>query len=126
MLALLKRIAKTKAKKATLQLWKTTALASYKELQIEYRLKTSTLTLLRLISGWILAARSCHSDFADYHTWFNYEDATLECSCRKRKLLLHFFFCRKGKAVKTLYNQPPLEAIPWLLGTLAGAKRLAD
>jgi hypothetical protein len=51
MLALLKRIAKTKAKKATLQLWKTTALASYKELQIEYRLKTFTLTLLRLISG---------------------------------------------------------------------------
>jgi len=125
-LASLKRIARAETKRSTLQLWKTTAPANYKELQIEYRPKTSLLTLERPISGRILAARSHHGDFAHYHTRFNHEDATLECSCGKRKSPLHFFFCCKGKAIKTLCNQPPSEAIPWLLGTLAGAKRLAD
>jgi hypothetical protein len=47
---------------------KTTALANYKELRIEYKLKTSLLTLERLIASRILAARSHHGDFADYHT----------------------------------------------------------
>ncbi len=125
-LASLKRIARTKAKEATVQLWRTTAPAKYKELQIDYGPKTSLLLISRPISGRILAARSHHGDFADYHTRFNHEDATLECSCGKRKSPLHFYFCRKGKAIKTLCNQPPSEAIPWLLGTLAGAKRLAD
>jgi len=125
-LASLKRIARTETKRTALQLWKTTAPANYKELQIEYGPKTSLLALERPISGRILAARSHHGDFAAYHTRFNHEDAILECSCGKRKSPLHFYFCRKGKALKTLCNQPPSEAIPWLLGTLAGAKRLAD
>jgi len=125
-LASLKRIARTEAKRSTLQLWETTAPANYKELQIGYGPKTSLLSIPRPISGRILAARSHHGDFADYHTRFNHVDATLECSCGKRKSPLHFYFCRKGKALKTLCNQPPSIAIPWLLGTLAGAKRLAD
>jgi len=124
-LASLKRIAKSAARKAVLQLWSTVAPATYKELLIRYGPSSSLLTLERHATGRILAARSHHGDFADYHTRFNHTDATLECSCGKRKSPLHFFFCRKGKAIKTLSKQPPSEAIPWLLGTAEGTKRLA-
>jgi len=125
-LASLKRIAKSAARKAVLQLWSTIAPANYKELLISYGPSSSLLTLKRYAMGRILAARSQHGDFADYHTRFNHVDATLECSCGKRKSPLHFYFCRKGRALKTLCKQPPSEAIPWLLGTLMGAERLAD
>ena len=50
-LASLKCIARTETKRTALQLWKTTAPANYKELQIEYGPKTSLLTLERPISG---------------------------------------------------------------------------
>lgn len=123
-LASLKRIAKTEANKAVLRLWRITAPASYQELQIQYR--PSLLTLKRQAMGRILAARSHHGDFADYHIRFNHTDATLTCSCGKRKSPLHFFFCRKGKATKTLSRRPPSEAIPWLLGSAAGTERLAE
>jgi len=123
-LASLKRIAKTEAKKAVLQLWRVTAPASYQELQIQY--KPSLLTIKRQAMGRILAARSHHGDFADYHIRFNHTDATFTCSCGKRKSPLHFFFCRKGKATKTLSRKPPSEAIPWLLGSEAGIERLAE
>ena len=125
-LASLKRIAKTAAKRAALQLWSTTAPASYRELLISYGPSSSLLTLERHATGRILAARSHHGDFADYHIRFNHTDATLECSCGKRKSPLHLFFCRKGKAIKNLSNQPPSIAIPWLLGSVAGTKRLAE
>jgi ribonuclease HI len=124
-LASLKRIAKSAARKAVLQLWSTIAPATYKELLISYGPSSSLLTLERHATGRILAARSHHGDFADYHIRFNHTDATLECSCGKRKSPLHFFFCRKGKAIKTLSKQPPSVAIPWLLGTAEGTKRLA-
>ena len=125
-LALLKRIAKSAAKKAALQLWSTTAPASYRELLISYGPSSSLLMLKRHATGRILAARSHHGDFADYHSRFNHTDATLECSCGKRKSPLHFFFCYKGKAIKTLSNRPLSIAIPWLLGSVAGTKRLAE
>jgi ribonuclease HI len=123
-LASLKRIAKTEAKRAVLQLWRVTAPASYQELQIQYY--PSLLPLKRQDLGRILAARSHHGDFTDYHIRFNHTDALLTCSCGKQKSPLHFFFCRKGKAVKTLSRKPPSEAIPWLLGSPAGTEKLAE
>jgi hypothetical protein len=92
---------------------------------IGYSLDLSLLTLQRQVLGRILASRTLHGDFADYHERFCHLDTEIECSCGKRKSPLHFFFCRKGKANKTLSKHPPSEAIPWLLGTVAGAKRLA-
>ena len=50
-LASLKRIAKSAARKAVLQLWSTIALATYKELLISYRLSSSLLTLERHVIG---------------------------------------------------------------------------
>ncbi|EDN95899.1 hypothetical protein SS1G_12104 [Sclerotinia sclerotiorum 1980 UF-70] len=69
-------------------------------------------------------ARSQHGDFAAYHERFNHTTAHTLCSCGKRKTPLHFF-CKKGKAYKTLTKSPPSEAIPWLLGIPTGGLALA-
>ncbi|KAM4067566.1 RNase H domain-containing protein [Hirsutella rhossiliensis] len=37
----------------------------------------------------LLAARSGHGDFADYHERFNHEEARIECSCGRRKSPTH-------------------------------------
>ena len=69
---------------------------------IGYSLNLSLLTLQRQVLGRILASRTLHGDFADYHERFRHANAENRCSCGKRKSPLHFFFCRKGKASKTL------------------------
>lgn len=124
-LASLKRIAKADAKKAILRLWHTVAPDNYQHIGIGYSFDLSLLTLQRLELGRILASRTLHGDFADYHERFCHLNAEIKCSCGKRKSPLHFFFCRRGKANKTLSKQPPSEAIPWLLGTITGAEMLA-
>ena len=125
-LASLKRIAKANAKEAAIRLWNTIAPPNYKALQISYSSSLSLLRHERQAAGRIIASRTLHGDFADYHTRFNHTEANNKCSCGKNKSPLHFYFCRKGKAAKTLCKQPPSEAIPWLLGTAAGTKRLAE
>ena len=94
-------------------------------MRIGYDFSLFLLTLQRPITGHILASRTLHGDFAAYHKRFRHADAEIKCSCGKHKTPLHFFFCRKGKAIQLLSRQPPSEAIPWLLGTIAGAKKLA-
>ena len=37
---------------------------------------------------------------------------------------MHFYFCKSSSAQK-LCSNPTSEAIPWLLGTIAGARKLA-
>lgn len=123
-LASLKRIAKTDARAAVLRLWNTVAPANYRHMEIGYSFDLFLLKLQRQAAGQILAARTHHGDFADYHERFQHANAEVKCSCGKRKSPLHFFFCRKGKASKTLSKQPPSIALPWLLGTAAGAEKL--
>lgn len=57
---------------------------------------TKELTLPRRQLHWLLAARTGHGDFADYHRRFNHEDAILQCSCGKDKTPAHPLFCRKA------------------------------
>ena len=83
------------------------------------------LWLKRPLLGRLLAARTGHGDFADYHERFNHEDAYLLCGCGSRKSPLHFFFCYKGKRRASHPLGPPARAVP-LLGTAKGAKELAS
>lgn len=53
----------------------------------------------------LLAARTQHGDFADYHERFGH-DATLDCSCGKRKHPTHPFYCRKVARQKRLRLEP--------------------
>jgi ribonuclease HI len=123
-LASLKRIARTKASKATRRLWPLVAPDSYIDLTVPYGLGSSVLSIRRPEAGRILAIRSGHGDFADYHTRFHHNDALLYCSCGKRKSPLHFYFCRKGKATKSLPG-PPSDNLQWLLCTSTGINKLA-
>ncbi|KJZ69782.1 hypothetical protein HIM_10821 [Hirsutella minnesotensis 3608] len=48
----------------------------------------------------LLAVRSKHGDFAQYHERFNHPDALLVCSCGRRKAPDHIFYCRKIDPVR--------------------------
>jgi hypothetical protein len=86
----LRRIIREKAAAAFKSWWESAAPARYKELGIQLasgcppELELTRATLHRL-----LAARSRHGDFAEYHERFEHEDAVLECSCGKRKAPEH-------------------------------------
>ena len=125
-LASLKRIAKAAAKAATIKHWAATAPANYTELIIGPSRNSDELLLQRASLGRILAARTQHGDFAAYHNRFNHLNATLDCSCGYPKSPLHFFFCRHSTARELADRAPASEAIPWLLGTATGAKKLAS
>jgi len=50
--------------------------------------------LSRVSVGRVLAARSAHGDFADYHERFGH-DTELTCQCGRRKSPLHTWTCAK-------------------------------
>ena len=54
------------------------------------------LALPRRHLARLLAARSGHGDFAQYHERFKHENAELHCRCGARKAPTHFLFCRKA------------------------------
>lgn len=78
------------------------------------------LGLSRSQLGRIIAARTQHGDFADYHERFNHRDAELYCSCGARKAPFHFLFCRIARKHPSGTRGPPSTLIPELLGTSKG------
>jgi ribonuclease HI len=126
-LATLKRQAKAKGPAAALTLWRTVAPQSYQELGIiTSPLPPDELKLRRHILGRILAVRSGHGDFADYHERFGHEDAYILCSCGSRKGRLHFFFCCRAKRRAPRPPGAPSLVLPTLLGTPRGTRELAS
>jgi ribonuclease HI len=106
--------------------WQAAAPQSYQDLWIASSPRCpDELRLPRHLLGRILAARTGHGDFADYHERFNHEDAHLYCRCGARKSPVHFFFCRIAKRRLPRPSGPPSETIPFLLGTPKGAAKLA-
>jgi hypothetical protein len=124
--ASLKRWAKAKGPEAARTLWTTVAPYSYQDLEIttappcprELQVRRATL-------GLILAIRSGHGDFADYHERFNHTDAYLFCSCGSRKSRLHFFFCRTARRRAPRPLGGPSTALPTLLNSIKGVTELA-
>ncbi|KAM3474861.1 hypothetical protein MY5147_004061 [Beauveria neobassiana] len=65
--------------------WDAVDRESYHGLQLKAELKRlPELTLQRRQLGHLLAARTHHGDFADYHERFKHEDAELNCPCGRR------------------------------------------
>jgi ribonuclease HI len=95
-LAYLRKAARQWPKDAFKAWWEASAPEQYRALG----LKPTTgcppeLALSRPLLHHLLAARTHHGDFADYHERFNHDDARLTCSCGRRKEPKHLFYCRK-------------------------------
>jgi ribonuclease HI len=113
--------------------WAATAPHSYRNLGIEFPTKAPPeLSLPRPLLARLIAARSGHGDFADYHERFNHETANIFCSCGQRKSTTHFFFCRRARRAwdraDPASRGPPLgprNSIDSLLSSHSGAKRFA-
>jgi len=91
---------------------------SYRGLQLKAELKKlPELTLQRRQLGYLLAARTHHGDFADYHERFNHEDAEINCPCGRRKSPTHLFYCRKiPRSLRPRLSPEPEAAIKGYLG----------
>lgn len=76
--------------------WERIDRPSYKKLRLRAELKKlPELSLQRRQLGYLLAARTHHGDFAEYHERFNHEDAETHCPCGRQKSPTHLFYCRK-------------------------------
>src|SRR5699024_1479810 len=89
--------------------WAEKAPKRYKDLGISIVKWPPELQLPRAALGRLLAARSGHGDFAEYHERFKHDEALLTCSCGRRKEPAHFYFCREGrKAAAHPWGQQPV------------------
>lgn len=125
----LKRWAKESKTQASRNLWRNLLLQhlGYEKLGIiSAPTRPKELALPRATLGRILAARSGHGDFADYHERFNHENASNYCRCGRRKAPLHCFFCHIAKRRSRLMQGPPSEMIPFILGTYEGGQRFGE
>ncbi|KAM4060839.1 reverse transcriptase [Hirsutella rhossiliensis] len=78
----IKRQAKAAARRDFQDWWAAGAPSSYKSLELKASLGCPPeLHTKREHLHHLLAARSGHGDFADYHERFNHEEARIECSC---------------------------------------------
>jgi len=77
--------------------WAENAPQQYRDLAIALNKHPHELSLPRATLGQLLAARTGHGDFAQYHERFEHEDAKLDCSCGRPKSPHHFYYCRKGR-----------------------------
>lgn len=125
----LKRWAKESTTQASRNLWRNLLPQhlGYEKLGIiSAPTRPKELALPRATLGRILAARSGHGDFADYHERFNHENASNYCRCGRRKAPLHCFFCHIAKRRSRLMQGPPSEMIPFILGTYEGGQRFGE
>ncbi|ODM17527.1 hypothetical protein SI65_07202 [Aspergillus cristatus] len=76
--------------------WADNAPQQYRDLSIGLDKRPHELSLPRATLGRLLAARSGHGDFTQYHERFGHEDAKLECSYGRPKTPHHFYYCQKG------------------------------
>ncbi|PWI64008.1 hypothetical protein PCL_00820, partial [Purpureocillium lilacinum] len=117
-LAHLRRLARQQPRDAFKAWWSTEAPESYKTLNLEATTCCPPeLALPRATLHSLLAARSRHGDFADYHERFNHDDARLDCSCGRRKAPEHPFYCRKvPPRLRMRLTPSPAEAIHHAVG----------
>ncbi|OWT42283.1 Endonuclease/exonuclease/phosphatase [Pochonia chlamydosporia 170] len=117
-LAFLRRTAKQRSKDVVQVWWDVSAPDKYKTLTLQFpRGCPQELSLPRTTLHHLLAARTHHGDFADYHERFNHNDAQLTCSCGRRKAPTHLFYCRKIQPRHRMRLAPsPIAAINRAIG----------
>ncbi|KJZ72308.1 hypothetical protein HIM_08349 [Hirsutella minnesotensis 3608] len=95
-LAHLRKLARQQPKVAFKAWWQASAPEQYRDLDLPATTGCPPeLALSRPLLHPLLAARTHHGDFADYHERLDHDDARLTCSCGRRKDPTHIFYCRK-------------------------------
>ena len=119
-LAYIRRAARQRPKDDFASWWDISAPDIYKKLGLKALLNSpKELLLPRTYLHFLIAARSGHGDFAEYHQRFHPENPTtiLLCSCGRQKSPTHIFYCRSILPKKRVILGPrPLETIHWILG----------
>lgn len=119
----IKHFVKESISRSTGNLWNllSPSLGLYQQLHINTSPnRPKELELPRSTLGRILATRTGHGDFADYHDRFRHPEANMNCLYGHRKSPLHFFFCYIAKRRVPRPPGPPSEVLPFLLGTYKG------
>lgn len=124
--AAVKQLLKEKKAEIEKDWWLRHCPETYRTLRIELQPPgqfPNELRLPRRALGLLLAARTGHGDFAEYHNRFHHENST-DCSCGRAKTKIHFYFCKETRArvKKEVGKRKPQEGIDWLLGSAEGAK----
>ncbi|KAK1837510.1 hypothetical protein CCHR01_19868 [Colletotrichum chrysophilum] len=92
----IKRLARERIYRQHRRWWKQEATPFYTQLGLKAFLACPPeLTLPRAILHHLLAARSGHGDFEQYHQRFNHTEALPTCSCGEAKAVDHLVYCRK-------------------------------
>ncbi|KAF5498150.1 Gag-Pol polyprotein [Colletotrichum aenigma] len=92
----IRRLAKERKQRQHRKWWKREATPRYTQLGLKATLGCPPeLALPRAILHHLLAARSGHGDFEQYHQRFNHTEALLTCSCGEAKEVDHLVYCRK-------------------------------
>ncbi len=63
------------------------------------------MNLNREVLGWLIAARTGHGHFADYHDRFGHEEVDVHCRCGQKRSRLHPFSCSHHQT--DAYSRPP-------------------
>ena len=86
------------------------------------------MALKREVLGWLIAARSGHGHFADYHERFGHEE-DIYCKCGQRRSKAHPFSCSSARALRvklfSVIDGRPLTQKE-VLGTAQGIKMFAE
>ena len=84
--------------------WEKAANAGATKLYRELGLKPSTraksmskFALQPEVLVYLIAARSGHRHFADYHERFSHDEQDLHCQCGQKRAQLHLFSCPKAR-----------------------------
>jgi hypothetical protein len=95
-LAHLRRVARKQPREAFDAWWTTAAPERYKPLKLKASTRCAPeLATPRPALHHLLAARTHHGDFADYHRRFKHANARPTCSCGRPEEPKHLFYCRK-------------------------------
>jgi ribonuclease HI len=123
------RLSKLRYERAAAEYWSEKRPAQYERLNLPFLISKMPveLTLSRPILGYLLAARSGHSDFRAYHERFNHKDTLLCCHyCNQDSSPDHFATC---KAISPSFDLFAPARCPsparWALGTTEGVKVFA-
>ncbi|KAF5004471.1 hypothetical protein FDECE_9037 [Fusarium decemcellulare] len=118
-LAFIRRTAKAMSRDEFSNWWTNNMPEAYIPLGLKADLRCPKgLTLPRSTLYHLLAARTHHGDFANYHERFNHADSANNCTCGRRKNAHHIFYCRKVAPRKRLrLGSSSLQAIHKAIGT---------